>query len=104
MEITITGRHLEVSEQLKKRTETKVKKFRKYLSRIQVIDVLLTQEKYRYQVEILVKADHFTAEAQTENDDLQNALDDAVSKIERQLRRHKEKLIDKKHVKNPMKT
>ena len=102
MEIKITGRHFDVSDKLKELTTKKVRKLGKYFPRLQQIEVLLSQEKFRYQTEILITADHFTVEGQAESDDLQSCLDDAVSKVERRLRRHKEKLIDKKHIRKPI--
>ena len=98
MEIKITERHLDITDDMKKITTYKVRKLRKFFPRIQEIHVVLDQEKFRYKVEIRVLADHFDFEAQGQNDDLQACVDDVVDKAEVQLRRHKEKLHDKKHV------
>ena len=102
MEIQITGRHLEVSDDLKALTRRKVEKLKKYFHRLQIIEVILAQEKYRYQVEILVRADHFTLQAQAENDELQRCIDEVLSRIERRLRKQKEKIVEKKHIRKPI--
>lgn len=99
MEIKITGRRLDLPDDLKKITSNKVQKLKKFFPRIQEINVVLDQEKFRYMAEIRVIADHFDFEAQAQNEDLQTCLDDVVSKMEIQLRRFKEKLHSKKHVK-----
>jgi len=102
MEVKITGRHMDVSDDLKKIATRKVTKLRKFFPRVQMIEVLLTQQKYRYQVEILVTADHFSFEARDESDDLQTSMDETISKLETQLRRNREKILDRKHVKRTM--
>ena len=99
MEVQITGRHFEVSDDLKELTRKKVEKLKRYFPRLQLIEVVLGREKYRYQVDVLVRADHFTLQAEAEDEELQNCLDEVLSRIERQLRRQKEKIVDKKHIK-----
>jgi len=99
MEIKITARHLELTADMKSLTEKKVKKLRKFFPRVQHVDVLLEKVKYLYKAEILLKADHFTLEGRAEANDLQSCLDDALDKVERRLRKQKEKISEKKHVK-----
>ncbi len=98
MEIQITGRHIEVSDDLKTLTRKKVGKLKKYFPRLQTIEVILAREKYRYRVDILIAADHFTLQAQAEDDELQNCMDEVLSRIERRLRKQKEKIVGKKHI------
>lgn len=102
MEIKITGRHLDLTDDMKDIASNKVQKLSKFFPRIQEIHIVLDQEKFRYKVEIRVLADHFDFEAQGQNDDLKACLDDVVDKAEVQLRRLKEKLHDKKHVKKQL--
>lgn len=101
MEIKITGRHLDLTNDMKQIASKKVQKLKKFFPRIQGIDVVIDQEKFRYKVEIRVLADHFDFEAQGQHDELQACLDGVVAKAEVQLRRLKEKLNNKKHVKKP---
>jgi len=99
MEIIITGRHYEVSDNLKDIAARKVKKLVKLVPFVQQIDVIFSQQKFRHQAEILVTADHFSLGALGEHEDVQTSLDDALAKMENRLRRHKEKFLGKKHKK-----
>lgn len=98
MEIKITGRHLDLTDDMKEIVSNKVQKLIKFFPRIQEINVVLDHEKFRYKAEIRVIADHFDFEAQGQNEDLQACLDGVVNKAVEQLRRLKEKLSNKKHV------
>ncbi len=102
MEIVITGRHFEVSDKLKDLAARKVKKLVKLVPFVHQIDVIFTQQKFRHQAEILVTADHFSLGVLGEHEDVQASLDDALSKMENRLRRHKEKFLGKKHKKVEM--
>jgi putative sigma-54 modulation protein len=99
MEIIITGRHFEVSDNLKDLAARKVKKLVKLVPYVQQIDVIFSQQKFRHRAEILVTADHFSLGALGEHEDVQASLDDALAKMENRLRRHKEKFLGKKHKK-----
>ena len=99
MEIIITGRHFDVSEKLRDIATKKVAKLMKLVPYVQQIEVLFSQQKFLHKTEILVTADHFSLEAMGEDKEVQASLDNALSKLENRLRRHKEKFIGKKHKK-----
>ena len=87
----ITGRHIEVTEPIKAHIEKKVNKLKKYNNRMSEIDVIIETEGKGCKVEIIVKADNHQPFVVHENDsDAYAALDLAVDKMERQLRKHKE--------------
>ncbi|MCX6998968.1 MAG: ribosome-associated translation inhibitor RaiA [Candidatus Sumerlaeota bacterium] len=97
MEIRITLRHLEISEEIKKLITRKVGKLQKYDPDIQLIEIIITQEKFRHRVEILIKSRHFQMEASGQHGNLQTCFDDVLAKIERRLIEHKKRFKDKKH-------
>lgn len=97
MEIRITLRHLEISEEIKKLVTRKVGKLQRYDPDIQLIEIIITQEKFRHKVEILIKSRHFQMEAAGEHGNLQTCFDDVLAKIERRLIEHKKRFKDKKH-------
>jgi putative sigma-54 modulation protein len=53
MNIIITGRHLDLTDNLKQYAEGKIKKFRKYLTNITEASIILSVEKYRHKAEVL---------------------------------------------------
>ena len=98
MEVTITGRHIDLNDDIKNIITEKAQKLKKYDKRTKFAEIVVEQVKYRYLVEILVSADHYKLQAQAENDDLLTCIDEMMSKIDRQMRRHKEKYHNKKHL------
>jgi len=98
MNIIVTGRHLEVTPALKKYAEEKIKKFNRYLSNISEAIVTLSIEKYRHKVEVLLKVNGFLIQAEGITGEIYSSIDEVVEKLERQVKRYKEKLVS--HRKN----
>lgn len=95
MHVTITFRHLETTEAIKTHIEEKLERFKKYLIHPIEAHVILSIEKFRHQCEITLSARHFHATAIETNHNMYTSIDKAVSKLERQVKKHKE--IIKKH-------
>jgi putative sigma-54 modulation protein len=99
MEITISGKHIEITDAIRQYALDKVGKLPRYFDRIQAIDVVADRsEGYGYQVEILVHVEHHDPFiARSHNEDLYACIDETIDKVERQLTDHKEKLRNRKH-------
>jgi putative sigma-54 modulation protein len=96
--VTISGRHMEVTEALKNYAEQKVSKLSKYFDRIQEIEVILDASKDSTGVEVIVNAEHNAMFiAHHGGGDAYAGIDGCVDKLERQLTDHKEKLRNRKH-------
>ncbi len=91
-EVTVTFRHLEATNALREYAIEKVSKVKKYFDGPQEINVVLSSEKHRYTVEITLTANRAVINAKEETDDMYSAIDLAVDKVYRQIKRHKEKL------------
>lgn len=99
MKIIISGRHLEVTEPIKKYAEDKVGRVKKYFEHILEIDVTLSVEKSKSEGEIhkadmLLFGNGLKLKVETEDKDLYAAIDKATDVLERKVRQHKEKLKD----------
>jgi putative sigma-54 modulation protein len=92
MQITTTFRHMESSEPLKAYAQEKLEKVQKYIDEPIVAQVFLTVEKIRHIAEITITARGITIKASEETNDMYAALDAVTDKIERQLRRYKERI------------
>jgi putative sigma-54 modulation protein len=96
MQITTTFRHMESSEALKNYVEEKLERVQKYIDEPVVAQVFLTIEKIRHIAEITITAKGITIKASEETNDMYAAVDAVLDKIERQLRRYKEKIKEHK--------
>ena len=99
MNITISGRHLEVTPAMHSHAQEKAGKLPKYYDAIQEIEIILdgTNGKSR-KVEMIVHAEHknmFVATA--EGEDLYGCIDQVSHNLQRQLTDHKERFRNRKH-------
>jgi len=96
MNISVTGRHVDVTDAMRAYAEEKVAKLDKYLPDNSDASIVLGVEKYRHKAEIQINVNGILIQAQEETDEMYASIDKALDKLSRRLRRYKEKLKDKK--------
>jgi putative sigma-54 modulation protein len=94
MRISVTFRHMDHNDALKEYATEKLGKIKKYLYSPGEASVVLSVEKHRNIAEITISADKTTLMGKEVTDDMYSAIDMVINKIEKQARRHKEKLTD----------
>jgi len=96
---TISGKHIEITESIKKHAEDKASKLPKYYNSINQIEVIIDgNQGSGMSVEVIARAEHSKTFVGTETgEDAYRCIDMAVHKLERQLRRAKSKERDNKH-------
>jgi len=94
MKINIIGHSFEVTDAIKTMTENKLQRLENHCDKIISIDVHYALEKLKQTVKgtVHVKGNQFHADASSE--DLYQAIDSLVDKLDRQLKRYKEKMSD----------
>jgi putative sigma-54 modulation protein len=92
MQVTVTFRHIEATEALRRHAESKVRRVAKYVHRLVDAHVILSVVKRRHIAEIVLNADRRTISAKEETGDLYSAIDLAIDKLEKQARKHSGKL------------
>lgn len=98
MIVTISGRHMEVTEPLRTYAEQKANKLLKYYDRIQEIEVVFDAGKDEVKVEMIVHAEHRDMFVVRHADgDAYACIDGCMHKLERQLTEHKDTLRNRKH-------
>lgn len=97
MQIAVTFRHMEASEPIRAYVEEKVSRVKKYIDEpIDAQVVLSVEKKIRHRAEVTIVAKGITIKASEETNDMYAAVDTMVDKIERQLKRYKEKIKEHK--------
>ncbi len=96
MKLHITARHFKLTDALRTFAETEVARLEKYHDGIIESEVILSAEKLTQVAEILLKVygQRLTATEKSEN--IQKSITLAVDKLERQLKKYKEKFLQKK--------
>lgn len=95
MQVIITGRHLEITNALREYITTKIEKLEKYFPIVEA-HVILSVEKYRHIAEVTIQAKKTTIHGQEETGDMYQAIDTVIDKIEKQIKKHKGKIISRK--------
>ena len=97
MRVAVTFRHMEATDALRDYAEEKVRHAERLVRNAIDAHVVLSVTKRRHLAEITLQADHETFNATEETGDLYSAIDQAVAKLERQLRKHTTKRDARKH-------
>jgi putative sigma-54 modulation protein len=92
---------MEPSDALKSYAEEKLGRVVKYIDEPITAQVFLTVEKIRHSAEVTITAKGVTIKASEETGDMYAAIDLVVDKIERQLKRYKERLKGHKASETP---
>lgn len=93
MQVVITCKHGSISPDSENHLKTKSEKLLTYFERVTAIEVTVGFDKDRCKVEILVDAEHkhnFVASHEGEN--VIPVFDQALHKMEQQIRKYKEKI------------
>lgn len=92
--IKVTCRHMDATDAIREYAEKKVEGLRLDYPRIIEAQVILDVQKFRQQAEIILHCNnHITIEASSETDDLYSSIDQSISKIARQMRKYKTKMM-----------
>ena len=96
MQLTVTGRHFEITEPLRQHIEEKTAKLSRYTDSISDMHVVLSVEKHRRLAEITLQANGTPLRGLEEKHDMYEAFDAVIEKIERQVKRLKDREADHK--------
>jgi putative sigma-54 modulation protein len=92
MRINFTARHFKASDRLKEYAEKKVQRLKKYYDGIIDCEIILDYEKLNQIAEIAIKVYSQRLVAIEKSEDIYKSIDLAVDKLERQVKKFKEKL------------
>lgn len=96
MQISVAFRNVDPSDHLKSYAENRMARFKKYLEEPVEIHLVLSIQKFRHTADVTVTANGIKIKAQEETGDLYSAIDMVLDKLEKQIKRHREKLKDHK--------
>ena len=94
MAIEITGRHVDVSNSMRDYADKRLAKLVADYPRVDKVHAILDIQKFTHMAEVVAHAArHIQLEAKATSENMYAAIDEAVDKVESQLR----KTIDKRH-------
>lgn len=94
MQLSITGHHMDVTPALRSYIENKFQRLERHFDNMTNIHVILNVEKERQKAVATIQVSRGTLFADSEHEDMYAAIDDLLDKLDRQLKKHKEKLTN----------
>ncbi len=99
MLFTITGKHFDITDEIRDHAQERTEKLPRYFDGINQVEVIIEGNGSDPGVEVIARGEHGNIFVATESgDDTITCIDLAVHKLERQLRRKKEKQRNNKHI------
>ncbi len=96
MQVSVTFRHMDATDALKAFAAEKVSRIEKYIHIPTDAHVVLSVEKHMHRAEINVTANGMRLRGEETSGDMYGSIDGAAQKIERQLKRYRNKLASHK--------
>ena len=95
MQLSISGLHMDVTDALKSYVTGKIGKLERHYDHITNVHVVLSVKKLRQRAEATLHISGAELFADADCEDLYSAIDKLADKLDRQLIKHKEKVIDR---------
>lgn len=92
--ITLTGRHLQVTEPMKDYAMEKVSKIERFTDRIIDVNIIMDIQRFEHRAEIILKIGNLKIVGSGNSDNMYVSIDQAVQRITEQLLKYKSKLQD----------
>jgi len=96
MNVNVTFRNIETTQALKDYSNAKLEKVQKVLVKPVGADVVLSTERFHHIAEVTITAKDVTFKGSEKAEDMYAAIDLVMDKVERQARRYKERMKQKK--------
>ncbi len=96
MKFTIVGKNIDVTPGLKEAVEEKIGKLEKYFTPDTNVNVTLSVDKEQHKIEVTIPVKGKIIRSEQASSDMYVSIDLVEEVIERQLKKYKNKLVDKK--------
>lgn len=94
MQISLTGHHVDITPALRDYVTGKLQRLERYFDNVTNTHVVLSVEKLDQKAEATIQVAGGNLFADASNADMYAAIDALADKLERQIKKHKEKLTD----------
>ena len=94
MQLNLTGHHIDLTPSLRSYVESKFERLERHFDHMSNTHVILTVEKDRQKAEATINVNRGRLFAESEHEDMYAAIDSLIDKLDRQVKKHKEKLTN----------
>jgi putative sigma-54 modulation protein len=92
MQVSLSGHHVDITDSLRNYVNEKIERLDRHFDQALDIHVVLTVEKMRHKAEATMHVSGGNMYADDEQEDMYAAIDGMVDKLDRQGKKHKEKM------------
>ena len=104
MQISVTGQNLDITPAIRAYVEEKFGRLERHFEHMTNVHVILHVEKERQRAEASVHVNKADLFADHEHSDMYAAIDGLVDKLDRQVKKHKERMQDHRRSDAPRKS
>jgi len=94
MQINLSGHHVEITPSLRDYINEKLAKIERHFESATDVNCILTVEKLEHKAEATLNVSGNTLHAHAVESDMYAAIDEMADRLDRQVRKHKEKITD----------
>lgn len=92
MQVNFTFRHFEPSDAIKAFSRDRIEGIRKFLDTSGEANIVMSVEKHVHHAEILLRSGPFVVRGREKSDDMYASIGAAMDKVERQIKRYKDRM------------
>lgn len=97
MQINLTGHHIEITDSLRNYVTEKMEKLERHFDKVSNTHVILSLENVKHKAEATVHMTGNDIFANAIEDDMYAAIDSLIDKLDRQVKKYKEKMKNHLH-------
>lgn len=94
MQIHLSGHHVDITPALRQYVTSKMERLERHFDHLGSVHVILSVDKLQQKAEATVHLNRATVFADAEAQDMYAAIDALIDKLDRQVKKQKEKLSD----------
>lgn len=94
MQLNLTGHHVDITPALRNYVDSKFQRLERHFDNVFDVHVILNVEKLRHTAEATVHVNGDDLFANATDEDMYAAIDGLIDKLDRQVKKHKEKIQD----------
>ena len=94
MHISLSGHHVEITPALRSYLTGKLERVQRHFDQVTEMKVILSVAKLRQKAEATLNVNGSSLHADAEDEDMYAAIDALADKLDRQIKKHKEKITD----------
>ena len=94
MQLNVSGHHVDLTEAMQSYVENKMERLERHFDQVTTVNVILTVEKMRQKAEATIHITGTDVFANAEDENMYAAIDMLVDKLDRQIKKYKEKRAD----------